>query len=195
MSTKASDQFDGSPCTLVIKTLMNRNYLDIECFILAKEKYPSRISNKMTGTVCVAGGETVVGDGDGSGGGDKKTGGHLSEAESEKSWKLIVLPGIERVFAFQVRVESRGATSNVFSSQPRSNSNVNPQESEGGRGDSRRLVSGPSVVSASSYDSDAVSTESSSSIGIDEGDDVRVACAMIVRKQVCNVSDSDSELC
>ena len=71
----------------------------------------------MTGTVCVAGGETVVGDGDGSGGGDKKTGGHLSEAESEKSWKLIVLPGIERVFAFQVRVESRGATSNVFSSQ------------------------------------------------------------------------------
>jgi len=109
-----------------------------------------------------AGGETVVGDGDGSGGGDKKTGGHLSEAESEKSWKLIVLPGIERVFAFQ--------------------------ESEGGRGDSRRLVSGPSVVSASSYDSDAVSTESSSSIGIDEGDDVRVACAMIVRKQ--NVRDA-----
>ena len=50
-------------------------------------------------TLCVAGGGDAVSDG-----GDKTTtGGHLSETESEKSWKLIVLPGIERVFAFQVR--------------------------------------------------------------------------------------------
>ena len=53
----------------------------------------------MFGTLCVAGGGDAVSDGDG---GDKTTGGHLSEKESEKSWKLIVLPGIERVFAFQV---------------------------------------------------------------------------------------------
>ena len=33
-------------------------------------------------------------------GGDKAGGGH----SSEKSWELIVLPGIERVFAFQVRL-------------------------------------------------------------------------------------------
>ena len=50
-----------------------------------------------------------------------------------------------------------------------------------------RLVTGPSVVSASSYDSGGVTAAdggSSSSVRIDEGDDVRVACAMIVRKQV-----------
>ena len=68
---------------------------------------------------------------------------------------------------------------------------LNSQESEDGGGDSGRLVSGPSVVSASSYDSGAsaaVSQSKSGSIKVDEGDDVRVACAMIVRKQVRNIS-------
>ena len=59
---------------------------------------------------------------------------------------------------------------------------VHSQESDG-FGDS--LVSGPSVVSASSYDSGgAAAVSKSRSIKADEGDDVRVACAMIVRKQV-----------
>ena len=66
---------------------------------------------------------------------------------------------------------------------------MNSQEGEDGGGDSGRLVSGPSVVSASSYDSGAaaVSQSKSGSIKVDEGDDVRVACAMIVRKQVCKI--------
>ena len=70
-------------------------------------------------------------------------------------------------------------------------SNLNSQESEDGGGESGRLVSGPSVVSASSYDSGGAASisqsNSGSSIRVDEGDDVRVACAMIVRKQVTNV--------
>ena len=48
-------------------------------------------------------------------------------------------------------------------------------------------MTGPSVVSASSYDSGGGVTAADgggSSVRINEGDDVRVACAMIVRKQV-----------
>jgi hypothetical protein len=81
-----------------------------------------------------------------------------SISESEKSWRLIVLPGIERVVAFQ--------------------------ESD----DGTRLMSASSI-SPSSYDvSDAKEKNNNldNVIRLQEGDDVRVACAMIVRKQGWN---------